>query len=383
MLLPFRTDAPIYHWPYATVGLIAVNTLVLFAMMAGSFENPEDWILEYGRFNPLQWFTSNFIHGGPMHLVGNMFFLWGFGLVVEGKLGWWKFLAIYLGLGVVQSGIEQILMLGANEGGSLGASAILYGLMAMAMVWAPKNELGCILLVGRFVILDVTILTFAGIYIITDLVIAWLQGFTIGTSVLHLMGGTLGLVLGVALLKMDVVDCENWDLFAVWEDRKGKTREQAAAESAEADQPKQRQARASQQQAANRQRVHQLIADGDAFEAWKLYQSLSLNYQPDQFAREDLLAMVKELLNRQMWTDGIELMVACLRAFPEQSSQIRLRLAQVLIVNQQRPKQALRVLSKITAGSLPEASEKARRQLIAKAKQVAEQGAIELEAEDW
>jgi membrane associated rhomboid family serine protease len=81
MLIPFRTDAPIYYWPYATVGLIVVNCLVLGAMMTGSFEDPELWILEHGRLSPLQWVSSNFIHGGPLHLLGNMFFLWGFGPV--------------------------------------------------------------------------------------------------------------------------------------------------------------------------------------------------------------------------------------------------------------------------------------------------------------
>src|SRR5687767_7090689 len=123
MLIPFRTDAPIYHWPFATVSLIVINTLIALAVAAGTFPEPEEWILRHGEFNPLQWFTSNFIHGGIFHVLGNMFFLWGFGLVVEGKLGWWKFLILYLGLGVTQSAIEQTIMLGAEEGGSYGASA--------------------------------------------------------------------------------------------------------------------------------------------------------------------------------------------------------------------------------------------------------------------
>ncbi len=58
-----------------------------------------------------------------MHLVGNMFFLWGFGLVVEGKLGWWRFLLLYLTIGAIYSVIIQTSMLGATEGGALGASA--------------------------------------------------------------------------------------------------------------------------------------------------------------------------------------------------------------------------------------------------------------------
>jgi hypothetical protein len=41
MLIPFRTDAPIYYWPFATVGLIVVNTLAFFALAASDFAGAE------------------------------------------------------------------------------------------------------------------------------------------------------------------------------------------------------------------------------------------------------------------------------------------------------------------------------------------------------
>ena len=100
------------------------------------------------RRHPLQWVTSPFLHADLMHLIGNMIFLWAFGLVIEGKLGWLRFAALYLGMGVAQSAFEQVCTLGFGEGGSLGASAIIYGLMVMAMVWAPRNEMSCLLLLG-------------------------------------------------------------------------------------------------------------------------------------------------------------------------------------------------------------------------------------------
>src|SRR5262249_62089927 len=102
-------------------------------------------LLEHGSgLHPLQLVTSNFIHGNFEHLIGNMMFLWAFALVVEGKLGAFAFLAVYLGLGIVQCGLEQAATLGMDEGSSFGASAVIYGLMAMALVWAPRNELNCI-----------------------------------------------------------------------------------------------------------------------------------------------------------------------------------------------------------------------------------------------
>src|SRR5262245_55636092 len=137
MLIPYNTDAPIYHWPFATLGTIIVNVLIFCVAMALP-EDQEEWIYEhfaliYGTWNPIQWLTSNYLHGGIFHVLGNMAVLWGIGIVVEGKIGWWRFLLLYNLMGVVQCGIEQTLML-AEEGASLGASAIIYGLIAIALV---------------------------------------------------------------------------------------------------------------------------------------------------------------------------------------------------------------------------------------------------------
>jgi membrane associated rhomboid family serine protease len=104
MLLPWNTDAPIYHFPWATIGLIVVNTLVYFGTLES--ETAEQWMLAYGQgLQPVQWITSNFMHAGLMHLAGNMIFLWGFGLVIEGKLGWWRFLIVYLGIGAIECAV--------------------------------------------------------------------------------------------------------------------------------------------------------------------------------------------------------------------------------------------------------------------------------------
>ena len=99
-LIPINTDAPLYHFPYATIGLIVVNTICFVATGFALNERLlEPWLLQYGEgLNPLEWIPAAFAHGGFMHLIGNMFFLWGFGLVVEGKLGWRVFLPLYFGM---------------------------------------------------------------------------------------------------------------------------------------------------------------------------------------------------------------------------------------------------------------------------------------------
>ena len=103
IILPITTDAPIYHWPRITVGLIATNVAIHLAWSYApdplAFE-PYLLILGDG-LHPMQWLSHNFLHADFLHLLGNMVFLWAYGIVVEGKVGWWPFLLIYLGIGIV------------------------------------------------------------------------------------------------------------------------------------------------------------------------------------------------------------------------------------------------------------------------------------------
>ena len=102
------------YWPFATVGLIVVNVL-LFALTLAAPEQVAPYVLAFGdRLYPFQWISHAFFHQGFVHLVGNMVFLWCFGLIVEGKLGWWKMLAVYLGIAATEGAISQIIMLGGQ-----------------------------------------------------------------------------------------------------------------------------------------------------------------------------------------------------------------------------------------------------------------------------
>ena len=79
MLIPLNTDAPIYHFPFACIGMIVVNCFAFLATGWGTMENVEQWspwALSYGDgLHPVQWVTSNFIHMGAAHLIGNMIYI--------------------------------------------------------------------------------------------------------------------------------------------------------------------------------------------------------------------------------------------------------------------------------------------------------------------
>ena len=69
-----------------------------------------------------------------------MIFLWTFGFVIEGKLGWWAFTLIYLGLGFVESAGIQLLVRSEHAFAMMGSSTVIFGLLAICLVWAPGTK---------------------------------------------------------------------------------------------------------------------------------------------------------------------------------------------------------------------------------------------------
>jgi len=178
MFFIYGTDAPIYHYPIVTSAMIAVNVSIHIVVDAANLDILP-YILAFGDgFHPLQMLTHNFLHAGWLHLIGNMLFLFPFGLIVEGKIGWWRMLILYLAIGMGQGFTQQLIMLPSDpmddakalvemfddpdnpmteeakeeltkqwredlrpqDFGSLGASAVIFGLLAVCVVWAPVNN---------------------------------------------------------------------------------------------------------------------------------------------------------------------------------------------------------------------------------------------------
>jgi membrane associated rhomboid family serine protease len=408
MIIPWGTDAPLYHRPFATIALIAINVVLFFIVPGDAYE---DYVLVLGDgVHPVQWLTNNFLHSGIFHLLGNMVFLWTFGLVVEGKLGWLRFLAVYLGLGVVDSAAMQILVPSEQAVSMLGSSTILFGLMGMCLVWAPRNEVSCIVWL-RFTPMefDLSILWFAAIYIAMEVFSGGMSGILrasltnlspgviVAIELDHVFGAVLGIVVGAAMVKLGWVDCENWDLFAVLERREGRpkgsetlTRKSKRRMSTESGRPERRGRKKGQRErgvgpsaedhasAALRALRHQLEM-GEIEVALAVYQKArgsSAGWQPPEREWRDL---IEALLSHESWDDAVLVMRDYLRDLAEPSPRVRLKLAQVLIQKHGRPQQALKVLSRIPDGSLPEKLETLRSQLTRRAETMREEGPLELD----
>ena len=83
--------------------------------------------------------TSMFLHGGFMHLAGNMLFLWIYGDNVEHRLGAPRFLLAYVGTGAIATLSHAVLDLG-SELPVVGASGAISGVLGFYFVWFPKNR---------------------------------------------------------------------------------------------------------------------------------------------------------------------------------------------------------------------------------------------------
>ena len=440
-MIPYNTDAPLYHLPIATVGLIVLNTALFFAIPSsmveitppmsqvildavfeGEMEGDEPLApkegasnllvlpssrnassglilsLEYGHgLKPWQWLTSIFMHANFLHLLFNMIALWAFGLVVEGKVGLLQFLGIFVGIGVTQSAIEQLLMCFNGVGGSLGASAAIFGILGIAMVWAPRNEFEVFYLFGfRMGTIEIPILMYGFLQFALEIFNVVMGQFGISAGVLHLMGFALGLAIGFVWLVRGWVDCDGWDLVTVIKGHEGRDfeRERLEKEAAElvdsthrprsetAVRVKQPKARDQGKQPAEQPtptvvprsmfappapsaddfadlftsqamitevtpeaRLQRLIEHGKHQEAVRALIQLR-SEGPLELPQEHLARLIRDLVTGQDLKNAIPMMAEHIRRFTENRVTLQINLSKVLL-QQQRPDKALQVLKAI------------------------------------
>jgi membrane associated rhomboid family serine protease len=90
------------------------------------------------------------MHGGWIHVLSNMLFLWIFGDNIEDKLGHFRYLSFYLLCGVIAS-LSHILTNPSSQVPSIGASGAIAGVMGAYMVLFPKARIRTLLILGIFI----------------------------------------------------------------------------------------------------------------------------------------------------------------------------------------------------------------------------------------
>jgi membrane associated rhomboid family serine protease len=185
MTLPLRDNVPTRSFPLVTVGLIVANVLVFL------WENArlEQRVVEYGYYPcklaascvppgtlaAIPWpeavFTSMFMHGGWVHLLGNMLFLWIFGNNVEDALGKGRFLLFYVLGGLAATALQTAVTLhyAGPQGESVpnvGASGAIAAVLGAYFLLLPNAKV--LTLVGFFFV-ELPAVVFLGIWIALQL----------------------------------------------------------------------------------------------------------------------------------------------------------------------------------------------------------------------
>ena len=146
-------------------------------------------------------FTAMFLHGGLLHLAGNMLFLWIYGDNVEHRLGRGRFLAAYLGTGIAAT-LFYTLFAGRSPVPMLGASGAISGVLGFYFLWFPRNRVRVLVMFFPFFmrVLHVPARWVLGFYVIVDNVLPFLASAgTAGGGVAygaHLGGFLGGLAVG-------------------------------------------------------------------------------------------------------------------------------------------------------------------------------------------
>src|SRR5215472_4083776 len=143
-MFPLRDTEPSYSKPVVTVMLIVINLIIFLYEFALPSYYRDAFIASYGmipdQFSFQALFTSMFLHGGWMHVLGNMWFLWIFGDNVEDVLGHGKFLLFYLFCGMV-AGLAQVLVDPTSRVPTVGASGAIAGVLGAYMVKFPHSRI--------------------------------------------------------------------------------------------------------------------------------------------------------------------------------------------------------------------------------------------------
>jgi membrane associated rhomboid family serine protease len=242
-LFPIKDNIPTENFPVVTVALIALNVIAYFFWQKGGItlgdpSSPHyfDNLVRYAEFpyevtHPgqqcipvsqdtfqcsaaygarydlpptyLTVFTAMFMHGGLLHLGGNMLFLWIFGNNVEDSMGPVKFLVFYLLAGLAATA-GQILVGADAKVPNLGASGAIAGVLAGYLVLFPRARVVTIIfIVFFFTIVELPALFFLGFWFLQQVLFGYfdLNSGGVGGGVAY-FAHIGGFVFGLLAIKL-------------------------------------------------------------------------------------------------------------------------------------------------------------------------------------
>jgi membrane associated rhomboid family serine protease len=197
-MIPLKDDVPSHSLPFVTVALIGLNVLAFLYQLSLGLDArgpgagaAEAFVFEFGVIPcrltqacpgalvrvaddfPHPWVTivtSMFLHGGMLHIGGNMLYLWIFGDNVEDTLGHGRFLLFYLVSGVAAA-LGQTLVSPTSSVPMIGASGAVSGVLGAYLLLFPHATILTLVTFGFFIkFLHVPALIVLGFWIVLQLI---------------------------------------------------------------------------------------------------------------------------------------------------------------------------------------------------------------------
>lgn len=169
-MFPVKDDNPVESTPYLTIFLVLINLIIfIFTIITGTFDQvvreyamrPAE-IISGDNLHTL--FTSMFLHGGFLHVIGNVWFLWIFGVNIEDYFGVSKFLLIYFLAGIVAS-LTHVFIYSNSYIPTIGASGAVAGILGAYIVKYPRARIYTVFLFFIFYLVKIPAIIFLGIWI--------------------------------------------------------------------------------------------------------------------------------------------------------------------------------------------------------------------------
>ena len=240
-MFPLKDDIPTRRFPYLTVALIVANVAMFFLFQGAFIDSDEQFnqkVVDYGAIpyevsnpgdqcgvgsggdlicegregvpdgapdQPSTWLTiltSMFMHGGLLHLGGNMLFLWIFGNNIEDSMGPLRFIAFYL-LGGLAAVVAQTAVDRSAAVPTIGASgAVAAVLGGYALLYPRARVVTLIFIVIFFTIIELPALVVLGLWFLMQLLPAFSEPLGGGQGGIAYFAHIGGFVVGMVLIKL-------------------------------------------------------------------------------------------------------------------------------------------------------------------------------------
>lgn len=161
-MIPLRDSVPTRSFPLITILIIGLNSVIFLFELLLDTQGQLDGLVRtmgvvpytithsFGLIPFVSLFTAMFLHASPVHIIGNMLYLWIFGNNVEDRMGWLGFSMFYLlsGLGATAA---QIAVAPSSHVPNIGASGAIAGVLGAYLVLFPRAQVHTLVFLGYFI----------------------------------------------------------------------------------------------------------------------------------------------------------------------------------------------------------------------------------------